>query len=903
MIGKTVSHYTILEKLGEGGMGIVFKAEDTKLKRTVALKFLPPGLTRNPEAKERFVVEAQAAAALNHPNIVTVHEIDEYDQQVYIAIEYIQGETLKEKIDSGPVKIDEALKIAIQAAEGLQAAHEKGILHRDIKSANIMVNEKGQVKIMDFGLAKLKGQTQITKEGSTLGTAAYMSPEQARGADVDHRTDIWSLGVVLYEMITGRLPFKGEYEQAVIYSIMNEDPEPPTVLRTDIPKEFERIVNKALAKDPSDRYQHVDDMAADLNKLKKDSETGMSVIEGTVKTGTLRSPMKRFAGGAVVILLVILAGFLYLSRKQSPVPPGGETGEEQKITQRKKIVVFPFENLGPPEDKYFAAGITDEITSRLAAVSGLGVISRTSAVQYDRKGKTLIQIGADLGVAYVLDGTIRWDRGGGGKSRVNGQPGHRVNGRPGHRVRVTPRLIRVSDDTSLWSERYDRVIDDIFEVQTEIAKHVIRHLDITLPASEQRILENRPTKNLEAYNAYLRGITYLEQPGYEQENFQMAEHMFKRAVELDPDFAKAHALHSLVSSLMYVTGYDHTEERMAKAKRSVDRVLELQPEMPLAHMALGYYHYLCHNAHDRALEEFLIAKKGLPNEKMVLEGIFRIQRSRGRFDEAIDNLKTAIDLNPRNANYYYELGLTCMVSRKYSQAEKYLDRSISLAPDQVLAYGMKAFNYYRWKGDLEKARSALEKIPRQNEESSMFFWCIQELYEKKYQAALARLSSLSNDIIESGDSFIPKSQMEGYIYFGLKKPELAFASFDSARTLLEKELKERPDDFRVHSSLGIVYAVLGRKEEAVREGKRAVELYPVSKDALWGPTYVRSLAFIYVIVGEYDLAVEKLAYLLSIPSGVSVPMLQLESTWDPLRKLPKFQQLLQKYAPDTEEVE
>ncbi len=897
MIGKTISHYNILEKLGEGGMGVVYKAEDTKLKRTVALKFLPPDLTRDPEAKERFLHEAQAAAALEHQHICHVYEIDESEDQMFIAMGFVEGQTLKEKIDAGPLKIDEALKIVIQVAKGLHAAHEKGIVHRDIKGDNIMITEKGEAKIMDFGLAKLKGQTKITKEGSTMGTAPYMSPEQAQGADVDHRTDIWSLGVVLYKTITGQLPFKGEYKQAVIYSIINEEPEPPTALRTGVPMELERIVNKALTKNPSERYQHTDDLLVDLNKLKKDSTAGMSVFEKTARIDTPKKPVKKLVIAAVVIIPILLAGYWFLSKKQTP-PPGGDTGGKQKI------VVFPFENHGPPEDTYFADGITDEIASRLAAVSSLGVISRTSAVQYDRKGKTMTQIGEDLGVDYVLEGTIRWDRGGGGHRvnsgpghRVNSQPGHRVNSQPGHRVRVTPQLIRVSDDTSLWSERYDRVLEDIFEVQTEIAEHVIRHLDIALPASERRTLEDRPTRNLEAYNAFLRGITYIEQPGYEQENLQMAEQMVKRAVELDPDFAKAHATLSLVSSLMYTTGSDHTKERIAKAKGSVDRAFELQPGMPMAHMALGYYHFLCFNAYDRALEEFLLARKGLPNEKKIFEALFRIQRNQGRFDEAVDNLKTAVDLDPRNANYYYELGLTHMISRKYSQAEKYLDHSISLAPDQVLAYGMKAFNYYRWKGrrGLVKARAALEKIPRQNEDSSIFFWCIQEIYEKNYPAALDRLSSFSGDIIESGNSFIPKSQMEGYIYFGMKNLESGFASFDSARILLEKELEKRPDDSRVHASLGVIYTFMGRKEEALREGKRAVELCPVSEDALGGPAYIRELAFIYLMVGEYDLAIEKLDYLLSIPSGISVPLLQLESAWSTLHKHPKFQRLMEKY--------
>jgi TolB-like protein/Flp pilus assembly protein TadD len=322
-------------------------------------------------------------------------------------------------------------------------------------------------------------------------------------------------------------------------------------------------------------------------------------------------------------------------------------------TKRKKIVVMPFENLGPPEDKYFADGMTEEITSRLAAVSGLGVISRTSAVQYDRKGKTMAQIGVDLGVDYVLEGSIRWARGTGGKSRV----------------RVTPQLIHVSDDTHLWSERYDRVIEDIFDVQSEIAEHVIHHLDITLLEPEKRTLNVRPTKDTEAHNAYLRGIDYIRRPGYGKEAFQMAVRMFERAVELDTGFTLAYTELSMVHSQIYFMRYDHTNQRISKAKAAVDRAHQLQPELPEVHMALGYYHYWCQNEYQQALEEFSIARKGLPNESRILQAVANIQRFQGRFHEAIKNMKSAIDLSPRNATLTLELGLTCFILRKYSQSE------------------------------------------------------------------------------------------------------------------------------------------------------------------------------------------------------------------------------------------
>jgi non-specific serine/threonine protein kinase len=867
MIGQTVSHYKVLEKLGEGGMGVVYRAEDTRLKRTVALKFLPPEFMRDPEARERFLNEARAAAALEHQNICNIYEIDETGDRVFIVMSCCKGENLKEKIFRGPLKIDEALKIAGQLAEGLQQAHEQGIIHRDIKSANIMIDEKVQVKIMDFGLAKLKGRTVITKEGTTMGTAAYMSPEQAQGVNVDHRTDLWSLGVVLYEMVTGKLPFRGDYDQAVIYSVLNEEPEPLTALRTGAPMELQRIINKALSKDPSERYQHADDLVVDLKKLEKDSKSGIHV-PGKTDSKIKTSPKKT----------------------------------------REKIVILPFENLGHPEDKYFADGMSEEITSRLAAVSGLGVISRTSAVQYDRKGKTMTQIGEDLGADYVLEGTVRWEHGRDRHRlnsqpghRLNSQPGHRLNSQPGHRVRITPQLIRVADDTHLWSEIYDRTLESIFEVQSEIAKHVIDKLDITLLEPERQTLEERPTENIDAYNAFLRGIENLGQPDFDEKSWEMAVQMFERAVQLDPDFTAAYAMLSMTHSGIYWLGHDRTKERIAKAKAAVDRARQLKPDSPGVHLALGNFYASCHNAPQQAMEEFSIARKGFPNNADIIGNIAHFQRDQGRFHEAIDNYKSAIDLDPQNGHFNLMLGITYIYLREYAQAEQFLERSISLVPDQLLAYSIKADNYLLRKGDLEKARATLERMPRKNEADSILIWHTQEVFEKNYLAALDRLSSLPGDIINQAGTYITKSQLTGYIYQYMEKPGLARTSFDSARVLLEKEMKKQPDDARIHGSMGIVYAKLDRKEEAIREGKRALELNPVSGDALFGPERIEDLAYIYVIVGEYELAIDTLDYLLSIPSYISVPWLRLDPKWDPLREHRGFQKLLEKYSPDKED--
>ena len=429
MIGKTVSHYKILEKLGEGGMGVVYKAEDTKLKRTVALKFLPPGLTRDAEAKKRFIHEAQVASALDHNNICMIHEIDETkpapgepgDGQMFIVMAHYEGKILTDKIQKGPLKIDEAIEITVQMAQGLDKAHQKGIVHRDIKPGNIIVTEDGVVKIVDFGLAKLAGQVKITKTGTTIGTVAYMSPEQARGQEVDPKSDIWSLGVVLYEMVTGQLPFKGEYEQAVVYSILSEELEPIS----GIPTGLERIIRKALTKSSEERYQHIEEILADLKSLRKEIE----------------------------------AELLQKQSKKKSVP---------------SIAVLPFRDMSPQKDQdYFCEGIAEELIDALVKVEGLKVASRTAAFQFEGKGHSIRKIGEELNVNTVLEGSVRKA---GNRLRITAQL---VNVADGFHVwsekydRDTEDIFAIQDEISL------AIVDNLKVklLKEEKAKLVKRHTD------------------------------------------------------------------------------------------------------------------------------------------------------------------------------------------------------------------------------------------------------------------------------------------------------------------------------------------------------------------------------------------------------------------------------------------
>jgi serine/threonine-protein kinase len=520
MIGKTVSHYRILEHLGGGGMGVVYKAQDLKLDRPVALKFLPPELTRDPEAKQRFVHEAKAASALQHANICVVHDIDETaDGQMYICLEFLEGETLKKKIERGPLPIDRAVDIAVQIAQGLSKAHTRGIVHRDIKPANIMVTGDGFAKVVDFGLAKLITQSVLTRAGTTLGTAAYMSPEQARGDAVDQRTDIWSLGVVLYEMIAGHRPFRSEYEQALVYMIINEEPESLLKARPETNPGLAQIVGQALAKKVAGRYQTMEEFRADLT----------AVAEGL-------EPMKAKAQ-----------------------PAGG------------RLAVLPFVNLtGDPEQEFLSDGLTQEMIAHLGRLSpqNLSVIARTSVMRYKKTDTPIDQIGRELGVDYVLEGSAQ---------------------REGVRVRIIAELIQVRDQIQLWTEIFEREMSGILALQNDVAEKVARALAIKLLPSEQARLASARTVNPEAYEAYLRGRFHWYK--LSPEHLDTAHDYFQLALQKHPDYALAHAGIACVLSSRADCGIVPPLDVIPRIRTAVLKALDLDETLAEVHVILANFRF------------------------------------------------------------------------------------------------------------------------------------------------------------------------------------------------------------------------------------------------------------------------------------------------------------------------
>ena len=867
MIGKTISHYKIIEKLGEGGMGVVYKAEDTKLQRHVALKFLPQEWTRDPDAKARFMNEARAASALQHHNICTIHEIDETeDGQLFICMDFYEGETVLEKIERGPLKLEEALDLANQITEGLTKAHQKDILHRDLKPANVLVTEDGVAKIVDFGLAKLVGRSMLTKEGTILGTAAYMSPEQARGEIVDHRTDIWSLGVLLYEMVSGQRPFKGDYEQAVIYSITNENAPALTGLRSGVPLELERILNKAMAKNPDERYQHADEMHVDLRALQKTELSSTSAVQTDIRLGVKPASTKSKSlitiGVPAVLVLLIVAAVIFFK--------GGK--EEASVgVERKMLVVLPFENLGPPEDDYFAAGLTDAITARLAGIQEIGVIARQSAVQYKNSTKTIQQIGDELGVNYVLEGTAQRER-----------PAD-----PTSRMRVIPQLIQVSDATHLWAETYDQEMNEVFAVQSDIAERVAQAMDITLLASERRIMAAKPTDNLQAYDYYLRGNEYLFDRSLVEKDVQLAGQMYEQALELDPNFAIAYTM--LARARIWLSWAFGQSQELPKAKEAIEKARLLAPNLPETHLALGKYYSQGTRDLDKAQHHFSIVQKYEPNNADALGGLGAISAGRGNWEAAVRFYENVLELNSRDHLSHWNLGHLYLILRKYARAERSINRAISLAPDVAPYYIGLSRIYYSWYGSTEKARQVLEEASGRidPQEFRVELWYL-DLTDRNYEQALKGVV-LGSDTLAY---YLDKSQT----YYFMKQTQSAQVYADSARIRLQPLIARDPQNALWHNQLGICYALLDRKKEAISEGRKAVDLGPVSRDARRRYWFIEWLAQIYSIVGEDDAAIDELARLLSRPSLMSVPRLRLEPVWDPLRDHPRFKELLTKYS-------
>lgn len=581
---------------------------------------------------------------------------------------------------------------------------------------------------------------------------------------------------------------------------------------------------------------------------------------------------KRRVAVFALLTLSVLSGGWFLFRSQLDARRAG--GAEPP----KRLAVLPFANLGPAEDEYFADGITEEIAARLAAINRLRVIGRTTANRYKRTEKTIAQIGKELGVSYVLEGSVRWQKSPQGQARV----------------RVTPQLVSTTDGTRLWAEVYDEPLDEIFRVQSDIAQKVVRALDVTLLDPQHRAVEPLPTRSVEAYDYYLRGNDYLNR-GLEPRYAHAAVQMYEKAVELDPHFALAYARLARINARIYWFYYDRSADRLTRAKRAIERAVELQPDLPQVRLALGAYHWLGYLDYDRALREFAIAEAGLPNESDLLSARAVLRMRQGESRKGFEDYARAWQLDPGSSLLAHNYATALAIHRAYARADSLFDRAIALAPDWNGPYFQKAVLYLRWEGSTEKARAALEQVQAIGVTDTpllLLHSVMVDLCDRKYQDAIGHLSSGFPELVNWHFRHIPRAQLYAQVYALMQRHDLARAYYDSARVSVYNRLQNQPDDPRLHRALGIAYAGLGRKQEAIDAGRKAVELLPVSKDAERGYYGESDLARIYTMVGEHDAAVDRLKYLLSIPGELTPAWLRIDPTWDPLRAHPRFQRLM-----------
>jgi eukaryotic-like serine/threonine-protein kinase len=878
-VGSHLGHYEVLGPLGAGGMGEVYRARDTALDREVAIKVLPENLALDREAYARFEREAKAVAALSHPNILAIHEFGSSQGVAYAVTELLEGDTLRGRLDSGPLIEMQAVDYGLQIARGLAAAHEKGVVHRDLKPENVFVTNAGHLKILDFGIAKrLQSQDSarrdpgLTEPGMVLGTAGYMSPEQVKAAPVDHRSDIFSFGSVLYEMLSGQHAFARSTAIETMTAILHDEPPDPAESGHPITPALDHVVRHCLEKNPSHRFQSAKDVVFALSEASHSERSGPRLIASESAPVPKRRRRVRgttLAWSAIALAAAVGSALLLWPRR---TPAAGAPAAPAVA----RLAVLPFENLGAVEDEYFADGIADEVRGKLTLLPGLQVIARGSSTPYRKTTKTPQQIAGELGVKYLLTATVRWDKGEGG-----------------NRVHVTPELVEVSGSeapASKWQQPFDAALTNVFQVQSDIAARVAQELGVVLQPTEAQRLAERPTKDIAAYDEFLRGEQVSRSMSVQDPpSLRQSLAFYERAAALDPGFAQAWARVSRASSMLY--GNSGPTPALAQAAReSAERSVRLAPNRPEGYIAAGQYERLVAKDAERALEQFERARKLSPGSADLLSAIAVADVARGRWDAALETLQDAQRLDPRSVSVLRRLGDAFFWLRRFPPAREAFDKGLVLAPTHLGLIEGKAMTFLG-EADLGGGRAVLAAAPREVDPAALVayvaaYWDVVWLLDDKQRDLLVSLapSAFDGDRATWGLCLAQAYALSG---------DVAKTRFHAteAKKAIEEQLKEAPEDAQRRVGLGLALAYAGDTAAGIREAQTGVAMLPIAKDGFTGPFLQHQLARIYILAGEPEKALDQLEPLLKIPYILSPGWLRIDPNFDPLRYNPRFQKL------------
>ncbi len=884
LVGQHLGGYRVDAIAGAGGMGVVYLACDERLGRKVALKLLPPSIAADPAELERLQREARTASALNHPNIVTIHEIGQADDIEYVATEFVEGITLRERMRNGVIPAPEALEMALQIASALSVAHRAGIVHRDIKPENIMLRPDGYVKVLDFGIAQVTpppGMSSATGREMIQGTARYMSPEQARGRTVDARSDLWSLGVVLYEMLQGRAPFPGKTPTDVIAAILFSDPQSSDKDTAIVPPALQNVLERALRKDPAERYQTAEEMLAGLRACQRNN--------GEVAPGAKRRA--RWIGVAACAAVIMLSAVFYGWRERHDARESAPTAIE------KGIAVLPFENLSAEKnDAFFADGIHDDVLASVGKIKDLKVIARSSVMDYRgaRLAGKVREIGRTLRVSHVLEGSVR---------------------RSADRVVVNVELIDTRDERQVWSQRYERTLTDSLSLQGELAIEIARALHTTLTPAEATLAAAKPTDNGAAYLFYLRARA-SEIEGWSPEEQEAAIKLYQQAINLDPNFALARARLSICASLRSQWG--EPTDWKAKARAEAEEAVRILPELGEAHLALTRSYLFGEDDNNRALHELDRAAELLPNSAEVPLTAAFIYKRQARFRERIAALQRAEALDPLNRTVLLYLINTFRWVRDWREAMHAFDRSAAVMPEgrNCTSRWSRAHDQFQLSGDINALKKAIAEQPDAEEPATRDLLNFQRYetatLERDYTEAARLLAAVPSALMgETPDAPSPhwKAFHEALLAVAANT-EGKQETLERARIAAETRawaVPEPPGSDKPQEDLALLYAFLGRKEDAIRQAQHAIDLALAPAGTIEKNGASAALAMVYARTGERDKAIDLIEHLLTVPGewqtgavyNMTLTDLKWRWQWDPLRSHPRFQKLLAGPEPKT----